>query len=65
MQHSTLLRNEAISAIGDKQATATQKLQSMPWWKQFAKGLLSEFNAPFESDWEKKSGLHWKEWGKL
>jgi|PlaIllAssembly_1097288.scaffolds.fasta_scaffold2433253_1 hypothetical protein len=35
------------------------------FWKRFFKELSTSFNAPFVSDWEKKSGLPWKEWGKL
>jgi hypothetical protein len=27
--------------------------------------LKSFFDAKFESDWEKKTGMNWREWGKL
>jgi DNA-binding NtrC family response regulator len=33
-------------------------------WKRLLKKLNSFFNEAFESDWEKKTGMNWREWGK-
>ena len=48
--------------LGKRDISRTEPL---PWWKRLHKGLEASFNAPFESDWEKKTGLHWKEWARL
>jgi len=33
-------------------------------WKRLFEKLSGFFNKVFESDWEKKTGLTWREWGK-
>jgi len=33
-------------------------------WKRLLKKLNRFFNEAFESDWEKKTGMNWREWGK-
>ncbi len=33
-------------------------------WKRLLEKLSEFFNKVFESDWEKKTGLTWREWGK-
>jgi len=33
-------------------------------WKRLFEKLNEFFTEKFESDWEKKTGLNWKEWGK-
>jgi DNA-binding NtrC family response regulator len=33
-------------------------------WKRLLQKLNSYFNEAFESDWEKKTGMNWREWGK-
>jgi CheY-like chemotaxis protein len=37
----------------------------LPGWKRLMGKLKSFFDAKFESDWEKKTGMNWREWGKL
>jgi DNA-binding NtrC family response regulator len=37
----------------------------LPGWKRLLEKLKGFFDSKFESDWEKKTGLPWKEWGKL
>jgi len=37
----------------------------LPGWKRLMGRLKSFFDAKFESDWEKKTGMNWREWGKL
>ena len=37
----------------------------IPGWKRLYGRLKGFFDSKFESDWEKKTGLNWKEWGKM
>ena len=37
----------------------------LPGWKRLMGKLESFFDAKFESDLEKKTGMNWQEWGKL
>jgi len=41
------------------------KYEYLPGWKRLMEKLKGFFDAKFESDWEKKTGLPWLEWGKL
>ena len=41
------------------------KYEYLPGWKRLFERLKGLFDQKFESDWENKSGLNWKEWGKL
>ena len=41
------------------------KYDYLPGWKRLFEKLRGFFDTKFESDWEKKSGLNWQEWGKL
>ena len=36
----------------------------LPGWKRLYARLKGFFDVKFESEWEKKSGLPWQEWGK-
>jgi DNA-binding NarL/FixJ family response regulator len=36
----------------------------LPGWKRLYEKLKGFFDIKFESDWEKKTGLNWQEWGK-
>jgi hypothetical protein len=33
-------------------------------WKRLMENLQGFFTERFESDWEKKTGMNWREWGK-
>ena len=41
------------------------KYDYLPGWKRLFEKLKGFFDTKFESDWEKRTGLNWKEWGKL
>ena len=41
------------------------KYDYLPGWKRLFEKLKGFFDTKFESDWEKKTGLNWQEWGKL
>ena len=41
------------------------RVESSGLWKRLYKVLKANFSVPIESDWERKTGLHWKEWGKM
>ena len=40
------------------------KYEYLPGWKRLFEKLKGFFDSKFESDWEKKTGLNWQEWGK-
>jgi hypothetical protein len=40
------------------------KYEYLPGWKRVMDRLKDFFDTRFESDWEKKTGLPWQEWGK-
>ncbi len=41
------------------------KYEYLHGWKLLFEKLKGFFDSKFESDWEKKAGLNWQEWGKL
>ncbi len=41
------------------------KYEYLPGWKLLFEKLKGFFDTKFESDWEKKTGLNWQEWGRL
>lgn len=43
----------------------TLKLDYLPGWKKLMDKLKGFFDSRFESDWEKKTGMQWQEWGKI
>jgi len=40
------------------------KYEYLPGWKRLMEKLKGFFDTKFESDWEKKTGLEWREWHK-
>jgi DNA-binding NtrC family response regulator len=40
------------------------KYEYLTGWKRLMEKMKGFFDAKFESDWEKKTGLPWQEWGK-
>jgi CheY-like chemotaxis protein len=40
------------------------KYEYLPGWKRLIETLKDFFDMRFETDWEKKAGLPWREWGK-
>jgi DNA-binding NtrC family response regulator len=41
------------------------KYEYLPGWKRLMEKSKTFFDSKFESDWEKKTGFPWKEWGKI
>lgn len=41
-----------------------EKIDVRSLWKNLFQKLEEFFNGSFESDWEKKTGLDWQEWGR-
>jgi CheY-like chemotaxis protein len=41
------------------------KYEYLAGWKRLFEKLKGFFDSKFESDWDKKTGLRWQEWGKL
>ncbi len=57
-----------ILVVSEKAGSSSQdrsRLKSVSWLKRLSQEVRASFRAPFESDWEQKTGLHWREWGKL
>ena len=68
MKEYTLRSGIGLSGATKKKTLGEKDMsrsKSLPWWKPFFEELKTHFNAPFESYWEKTTGLHWKDWGKL
>jgi len=64
----TTLRDGRVLGFGVDRETKLQDTRSSrggSWWKHLFEELRADFRAPFESDWETKTGMHWKDWGKL
>lgn len=40
------------------------KYEYLPGWKRLFEKLKGFFDSKFESDWEKKTGMEWREWHK-
>ena len=40
------------------------KYEYLPGWKRLYSKLKEFFDTKFETDWEKKTGLNWREWGR-
>lgn len=62
------LSDDRILGMGENRSVHAQNIigsGSVSWLKRLVGGLTENFNAPFQSDWEKKTGLQWKDWGKL
>ena len=49
---------------GEVNLVVKEKLALRSQWKKLFQKLEEFFNGSFESDWEKRTGLDWKEWGK-
>jgi CheY-like chemotaxis protein len=62
------LTPEALKRSFENKARAylpKEKLgEIVPGWKRLMEKLKGFFDSKFESDWEKKTGLLWQEWGK-
>ena len=41
------------------------KYEYLPGWRRLMEKLKIFFDSKFESDWEKRTGLPWKDWGKM
>jgi DNA-binding NtrC family response regulator len=40
------------------------KYEYLPGWRRLLEKLKGFFDIKFESDWERKTGMQWREWGK-
>ncbi len=68
METVTLLKGGGVSGRSEQLGARLQNVPTskrLSWWKQLLEAVKANFNAPFQSDWENTTGLHWKEWGKL
>jgi hypothetical protein len=61
------LKSEGISGAGEQRSLSLQDIvraEAGSWLKRLLKEGRAILDALFESDWEKKTGLRWREWGK-
>jgi len=55
---------KASILTGEGNLAVKEKIDVRSLWKNLFQELEEFFNGSFESDWEKKTGLDWQEWGK-
>ncbi len=57
-----VLENERIGIAGRKaKITHAVRERSFPWWRFFLELLKMSIQGPFVSQWEKETGLPWRE----
>ncbi len=62
------LNDDGILGMDGTPSVRTPHVVRFEWLlraKRLIRVLIESFNAPFQSDWEKKTGLQCKDWGKL
>ncbi len=61
------LNDRILDMDGNPSVRTRDKVRSRgpSWAGRLVRRLITALNAPFQSDWEKKTGLKWKEWTKL
>ncbi len=62
------LTGDVITGAGEKSLVGIHhvtKSGGIPFWRRFLNEVKANFNAPFVSNWEQETGLHWRDWGKL
>ncbi len=55
---------KASVLTGEVNLVGEEKLDLGSQWMKLFRELEEFFGGSFESDWEKKTGLGWQEWGK-
>ncbi len=51
-------------SLGNGRLLELPMLNARVGWRQLSARLKAAFNGDFKSDWEKKTGMPWKEWSK-
>ena len=55
---------KASILTGEGNLVVKEKIDVRSLWKNLFQELEEFLNGSFESDWEKKTGLDWQEWGR-
>ena len=55
---------KASILAGEVNLVVKEELDLRSQWKKLSQTLEEFFDGSFESEWEKRTGLHWQEWGK-
>ena len=55
---------KASVLTSERNVVANNELGVLRVWEHLFEKLREFFEEPFESDWEKKTGLDWREWGR-
>jgi len=53
-----------LSGKGVVEVEASEDSTASARWEHFLENLKGFFESEFESDWEEKTGLPWREWHK-
>ena len=56
---------KASILTGERNAVANTELRGLTVWRHLCEKVKEFFEESFQSDWEKKTGLEWREWGKF
>jgi hypothetical protein len=57
-----ILLNGPIGLTINAKETRISKAESTSLWNKIGKELYAFFTDPFETDWEKKTGMFWHDW---
>ncbi len=63
-----IMLNDGILDMSVNARVLTQgkiKSEASSWARRLIRSVINAFSAPFQSDWEEKTGLERKEWVKL
>ena len=55
---------KASTLTSETNVVVNNELGVLMVWGHLFEKMKGFFEEPFESDWEKKTGLDWREWGK-
>ncbi len=56
---------KASILTSERNAVANIELRGLTAWGRLCEKVKEFFEEPFQSDWEKKTGLEWREWSKF
>ena len=55
---------KASILTGEGNLAVNEEIDVRSFWKNLFQKLEEFFEGSFDSDWEKKTGLDWQEWGR-
>ncbi len=55
---------KASILTSERNTVANIELRGLTVWRRLCEKMKEFFKEPFQSEWEKKTGLEWREWSK-